>query len=119
MDIKDGTDSLKTGVGAIFTVFLFMVVLIYTYLRFDVFYNKQKMEILMTTEQQYLNDSFEFKTKNGFTIATMFTAYDDNPNPILDPTYGELLIRYTRWGENPDGTFYDEFIDLPTHYCTP
>ena len=50
----------------------------------------------------------------------MFTAYDDNKEPILDdPTYGELLIRYTRWGENPDGTFYDEFIDLDTHYCTP
>ena len=51
MDINEGTGSLKTGVGAIFTIFLFMVVLIYTYLRFDVFYNKQKMEILMTTEQ--------------------------------------------------------------------
>ena len=48
----------------------------------------------------------------------MFTAYDSNPAPILDPTYGELLIRYTRWGENPDGTFYDEFVDLPTHPCS-
>ena len=42
----------------------------------------------------------------------MFTAYDDNPDPILDPSYGEFLIRYTRWGENPDGTFYDDFVDL-------
>ena len=58
--------------------------------------------------------------KDGFSIAAMFTAYDDNPEPILDdPTYGELLIRYTRWGENPDGTFYDEYVNLDTHYCTP
>ena len=58
MDIKDGTDSLKTGVGAIFTVFLFMVVLIYTYLRFDVFYNKQKMEILIKTSKvSIINDN--------------------------------------------------------------
>ena len=48
----------------------------------------------------------------------MFTAFDDNPEPILDPTYGELLIRYTRWGENPDGTYYDEFIPLNTHPCS-
>ena len=41
---------MKTGVGAVFTVFLFMVVIIYSYLRFDVFLNKQKMEILMTIE---------------------------------------------------------------------
>lgn len=50
MDIIEGTGSLKTGLGAIFTIFLFMIVIIYSYLRFDVFYNKVKMEILMTTE---------------------------------------------------------------------
>ena len=48
----------------------------------------------------------------------MLTDYDDNPDPILDPSYGELIIRYERWGENPDGTFYDEVEDLDTHYCT-
>ena len=62
---------------------------------------------------RYYDENFEFHTKNGLRIAAMFTAYDDNPDPILDPTYGELLIRYTRWGENPDGTFYDEFDNLP------
>ena len=45
----------------------------------------------------------------------MFTAYDDEPNPILDPTYGELIFKYSRWGENPDGTFYWDIIELPTH----
>ena len=48
----------------------------------------------------------------------MFTAYDSNPEPILDPSYGSLNFKYTTWGENPDGTFYDNSIDLDTHYCT-
>ena len=48
----------------------------------------------------------------------MITAYDDNPEPILDPTFGELIIRYESWGNNPDGTFYYDEIDLDTHYCT-
>ena len=48
----------------------------------------------------------------------MITDYDDNPEPILDPTYGELIIRYESWGSNPDGTFYDTYTDLDTHYCT-
>ena len=68
---------------------------------------------------KYYDENFEFHSKDGFNIAAMFTAYDDDPEPILDPTYGELLIRYTRWGENADGTFYDETDDLPTHYCSP
>ena len=67
---------------------------------------------------KYFDEFYEFDSKDGFNIAAMFTAYDDNPDPILDPTYGEFLIRYTRWGENPDGTFYDEFDSLPSHTCT-
>ena len=68
---------------------------------------------------KYFDEFYEFNSKDGFNIAAMFTAYDDNPDPILDPTYGEFLIRYTRWGENPDGTFYDEFVDLKLHPCSP
>ena len=48
----------------------------------------------------------------------MFTAYDNNPEPELTPEYGELVFQYTTWGEEDDGTFFERFVDLPTHYCT-
>ena len=48
----------------------------------------------------------------------MFTAYDNNPDPILTPEYGELIIKYTKWGQYDNGEFYDLFEELPTHYCT-
>ena len=48
----------------------------------------------------------------------MFTAYDNDPNPILTPEYGELVFKYTMWGQDENGEFYDRFEDLGTHYCT-
>lgn len=48
----------------------------------------------------------------------MITAFDDNPEPILDPTYGELVIRYEKWGTKPNGIVYDEVEVLETHVCT-
>ena len=48
----------------------------------------------------------------------MLTAYDNNPDPILTPEYGELVIQYNRWGQDEDGEFYDDEVILPTHYCT-
>ena len=48
----------------------------------------------------------------------MFTAYDGDPEPILTPDYGEVVIKYEKWGQYPNGTYYDMFEDLETHYCT-
>ena len=98
MEIKKGEGSLNTSSGALLTISMFAVMIIYTYLRGDVFLSKSKMSINQAIEMKYFDESYEFQSKDGFSIAAMFTAYDDNPDPILDPTYGELLIRYTRWG---------------------
>ena len=104
---------MTTASGALMTIMMFAVMIIYAYLRGDIFLSKSKMSINQAIEMRYFDESFEFHTKDGLRIAAMFTAYDSNPDPILDPTYGELLIRFTRWGENPDGSFYDETENPP------
>ena len=48
-----------------------------------------------------------------------FTAYDNTKEWILDPTYGDLVIKQKGWGTNPeDGSFFriDETMD--SHICT-
>lgn len=117
-DLDGKSKKLKSGCGVLATVFMGLIVSVYAYLRFDVFINRTSMDILQTVEMQYLDDSFEFTTKNGFGIAAMFTAYDNEEEPILTPEYGELTFEYTSWGQEEDGTFYERFENLATHYCT-
>ena len=57
-------------------------------------------------------------TKNGFNVAAMFTAYDEEREIILTPDIGELEIRYSSWGEEEDGSFYWKQYKYPLHSCT-
>lgn len=47
----------------------------------------------------------KFTEKQGFNFAVAFSAYDDNPEPILDPEYGELVFNHYYWGVQEDGTY--------------
>ena len=35
---------------------------------------------------------------NGFNVAAAFTAYDNESENILDPSYGELVFNHYWWG---------------------
>ena len=50
------TKTLKSGCGAIGTLFMGIVVLTYAYLRADVFLKKSSMDVLQTLEYQQLTD---------------------------------------------------------------
>ena len=66
----------------------------------------------------FYSPDFTFSHQNrGFNIAAGFTAYDANPEPILDPTYGELVFNHFRWGQPEDGP-PDGRHRVPQHSCT-
>ena len=44
--------------------------------------------------------------KDSFNLAAAFTAYDNETEPILDPSYGELVFKHCYWGKlNEDGEY--------------
>ena len=51
-------------------------------------------------------------------MAVAFTAYDSNPEPILDPTYGELVFNHFMWGPQPDGSYTTERRRIKKHTCS-
>ena len=61
-DIQRGKKKLKSGGGAVATVFMGLMVTIYAYLRVDVFWNKSSMDVLYTIERQFLDDSYIFSS---------------------------------------------------------
>ena len=60
----------------------------------------------------------EFGYDNGLNIAAAFTAYDNERERILDPSYGELVFLVSDWSLNEDGTT-TLFRKIPeSHPCT-
>ena len=90
----------------------------YAYFRGEIFLTKTSMDILVTKEEQYFDESYEFSSTQGFNVAAMFTGYAADEDSIIDPTYGELVFKYAKWGTDANGDFYDIYEVLDTHICT-
>ena len=104
--------------GSMLTLVLLFVILIYAFVKADVLVNSKDVNVLSTINDMYYTPDDEFTFDNGFNIAAGFTAYDSNPEPILDPTIGEVVFNHFRWGPEPDGSYITERKRIPDHPCS-
>ena len=51
-------------------------------------------------------------------MAFALTYYDDNQEPIEDPTYGLLKAYYKTWGLDEDDYGDIVWVELESDYCT-
>ena len=66
----------------------------------------------------YFDNSHTFEQENGFKFAVAFSAFDDETEPILDKSYGQLIINSYEWGINSNGNAYVHYTPLDQHTCT-
>ena len=88
------------------SLFVTAIVLLFAYLKADVFIKKKDVDILSTVQDRFFTpeDVVDY-TNNGFSVAAAFTSYDSETEDILDPSYGELVFNHYFWGENEDGVY--------------
>ena len=73
-------------------------------------------QIMVSVRDSFLDTDFEFTTDDGLMLAFGITAYDDNQEPIEDPSYGTLKAYYKSWGIK--GTSGVDFEELPSEMCS-
>lgn len=105
MKLDSGSDEVRSILGALCSFALFLLVLMYAYLKADVLYNKKDVDILSTTNDNFFTPDNVINYENGFNIATAFTAFDSETEEILDPTIGELVFTHYYWGVQEDGKY--------------
>ena len=89
--------------GSFLSLLVTCVVLAYAYLKADVLLSRRDVDTLSTIDDNKFTPDDVFGYEDGFSIAIALTAYDNNPMPILDPTYGEIVFTHTVWGQTDDG----------------
>lgn len=94
------------------------MVLAYAYQKFDVWIAKKDVDIMASLNEGVFDESYEFTHEQGFAVAVAFTAYDSNPEPILDKAIGELVFEHYTWGTDEDGKYYTSMNRIPSHTCT-
>ena len=66
----------------------------------------------------HLEKRFRPPPLKGFAFAAAFTAYDGDPEPILEPEYGEIVFNHFSWGPQDDGTYATSLDKIEPHVCT-
>ena len=105
MKLDAGGDDVRTILGALCSFVLFLIVLLFAYLKADVLINKKDVDILSTLNDNFFTPDDVIDYKSGFNIAAAFTAYDSETEDILDPTYGEIVFMHYYWGVQEDGQY--------------
>ena len=70
-------------------------------------FERKDVDVLQTLEMNTFADDYKFTFQNGFNLAVAFTAFDDEPEPILDKSYGEIVFLHSYWGETEDGETFE------------
>ena len=78
MKLDQENSILNTSVGAILTILVYSVVLMYTYLKVDTFINKKDVDIMSTKMIDHLSSDYIVSHDIGLNLAIAFTDYDTN-----------------------------------------
>ena len=98
MKLSNGMDALPTVSGLIFSIMLTSILIVFAYQKFEILMNKKDAKIFSTDQISAIADSEVFDTTMGLKIAVAFTAWDTNPEPILDKSYGRVVFERWAWG---------------------
>ena len=88
MKLDNGEEVIFSSLGGILSFLLMCVTILFAYQKYDVLVGKKDVDILSSTRDSFFTDQDVFDSKNGFAFAVAFTAYDSNPEPILEDKYG-------------------------------
>ena len=118
MKLDQGKSHIKSYCGALMTLLLSFVILMYSLQKLDVFISKKDVDILSTVNDVHFDDDYVFDYDKGLNFAFAFTAYDDNPEPILNERIGRMQFNHFTWGAGDDGVFRVERSPIESHACT-
>ena len=115
----DGEEGqVKTFMGSICSIFVLVVVSIYTYQKFDVCMNKLAVDIMTSVQRDHFSADYIFDHEQGLNFAIGFTAFDKETEEILEPSYGKIVFMNYEWGERESGDYFAEYTEIPSHTCT-
>ena len=105
MRLDAGNQSLPSIFGSVMSIFITIVIILFTALKADVLIQKKDVDILSTVYDRYFTQEDVFTYQNGFNVAAAFTKFNSDTEYLLDPTYGELVFQHYYWGLQQDGQY--------------
>ena len=91
MNLDQGQGSLPSKMGTVSSFLLFVILIAYTYYKFNIMLEKKAVDILSAVKQDYFQEDYTFGSKQGFNIAVaVFDPFDPSSYRQLDRSYGQV-----------------------------
>ena len=111
--------SVNSRCGSICTFSVIILVVWYSYIKMEVLLLRKDVDIISAINEYHYSEDYKFSYKQGINVAVAFTAYDNETEWILDPSYGTLEFKTYWWGEQEDSTYLGgRDLKKTTHNCT-
>ena len=78
------------------TILLLLMLAFYGTMQSVKLFEYDETDVMVSSRDSFFTTDFTYS--EGLMYAFGLTAYDDNPDPIEDPTYGVLKAYYKSWG---------------------
>ena len=96
--MPDGKQAKRTLPGFLGTLLAIVILIFYAGRQYQRLVGFEEPQTMFSVLDSYYTTDHEFTTDDGLMIAFGLSAYDNNPEPIDDPTYGTLKAYYKSWG---------------------
>lgn len=102
--------------GALCSLIFIAISMIFLISKIMVLINVSRIIIMSNYQVGALTYDDHFTGDDGFFLAAALTMYDNDPEPISDPRYGEMVIEYYGWGY--EGELESKKTPIETHSCS-
>ena len=76
MKLDKDENAVRSIIGSICSLALFIVVVLYTILKYDIMESKKGNIVVETVHDSYYDENYVLDFSEGFNIAVAFSAYD-------------------------------------------
>ena len=119
MKLDQGQDSLPSKMGAISSLFVISLLLVYTYYKFTIMDRKKDVDILSAVRENHFGLDHVFGNDQGLNIAVaVFQPFDPSTLMQLDHSYGRIRFQKFFWGPT-ENVFEVGVEEIDSHACTP
>ena len=98
MKIDQEKSILQTSMGSLCSIILLCIVTSYSVQKFNVWVERKDVDILWSTNDSFYDYNYNFTHAHGMNFAIALTEYDNDVDPIMDPSIGRLIFNHYSWG---------------------
>ena len=119
MKLDGSKGRFKSYIGAILTLFSTFLLIGYILAKGQVWFGMIDIDVMSAKQVSYFESGETFSAaEDRFFVAAALTEYNNDPEPIEDPSYGKFVFEHFRWGNSDDGDIGSGRQPIETRPCT-